>query len=57
MYEFHVFPFSGPNTTLLLALSTRGTRLSCLTLPPAQPQGLTRSEFRLQAVRAALFQE
>jgi len=28
-----------------------------LTLPPAQPQGLTRSEFRLQAVRAALFQE
>jgi WD40 repeat protein len=28
-----------------------------LTLPPAQPQGLTRSEFRLQAVRGALFQE
>ena len=28
-----------------------------MTLPPPQPQGLTRSEFRLQAVRAALFQE
>ena len=28
-----------------------------LALPPAQPQGLPRSEFRLQAVRAALFHE
>ena len=28
-----------------------------LALPPAQPQGFTRSEFRLQTVRAALLQE
>jgi hypothetical protein len=31
--------------------------LEMRTLPPAQPQALTRSESRLQAVRAALFEE
>jgi hypothetical protein len=38
-------------------IQCEGGRGRILTLPPAQPQALTRSESRLQAVRAALFQE